>query len=434
MDLSDDGDTQMSTGAKPKPKLNLRAKPGAKPGKGLGFRKLGLKIDGSIDKSWNLSDNGTFSKDGFKINRDGLETPLDEQKKETHKSTFFHVSPEDMFDMGNLGKGAGGYVKKCLHVPTLQLIALKSVDVFDKAKRQQLVHELKSLNGSDNPYTVSFLGAYYDSGSTKLALEYLNRGSLQDVIDQHGRLPEDVLASVAKQSLLGLKHLHSLHKVHRDIKPANILVDVNGNVKISDFGILAELANTQAKCTTFVGTAVYMSPERIDSDSYSYPSDIWSLGMSLVTCALGHLAFDTDSGYFGLRSTIKEKPSPQLPNTFSPLCRSFISSCLHKNPTRRAKINDLLGHPFVSKVDPAAKVAWPFPCIGGKAEMEDLEVILNVMRKELYPHGKEDYKASLFDYARFQRLGAQLGFAPSDIQQKFEQMLDAESDEDEDYS
>lgn len=418
-----------------RPKLQLKAKPGA-PRLGMqgGAFASRLKLDASMDKSWNLSDNGTFSKDGFKINRDGLEAP-DEQKMGTSMSprTFFHVSPEDIYDMGILGKGAGGFVKKCLHTPTLQIIALKSVDVFDKSKRQQLVHELKSLNGCENPYTVTFLGAYYDSGSTKLALEYLNRGSLQDVIDRHGPLKEEVLASVAKQALLGLKHLHSLHKVHRDIKPANMLVDVNGNVKISDFGILAELANTQAKCTTFVGTAVYMSPERIDSENYSYPSDIWSLGMSLVTCALGKLAFEVNSGFFGLRSTIIEKQSPQLPASFSPLCRSFISSCLQKKPTRRAKINDLLGHPFVSKVDPQARVDWPFPNQGGDQEQKDLEVILGVMRDKLYPHGKADYKGSLFDFARFQRLGAQLGFSPQDIQQKFEQMLE-DDDEDEDYS
>jgi serine/threonine protein kinase len=71
--------------------------------------------------------------------------------------------------------------------------------------------------------------------------------------------------------------------VHRDIKPANILVDVNGTVKIADFGILAELANTQAKCKTFVGTALYMSPERIQSQEYSYASDVWSLGLTVHT-------------------------------------------------------------------------------------------------------------------------------------------------------
>jgi serine/threonine protein kinase len=73
----------------------------------------------------------------------------------------------------------------------------------------------------------------------------MSRGSLQDIIEAKGPLSEEVLASVAKQVLLGLHHLHAAHTVHRDIKPANILVSLRGQVKITDFGILAELSQTQ---------------------------------------------------------------------------------------------------------------------------------------------------------------------------------------------
>jgi serine/threonine protein kinase len=101
-----------------------------------------------------------------------------------------------------------------LHVPTLQLIALKSIDVFERATRHQLIQELSAFSGSENPNVVNFLGAYFEDGATKLALEYLNRGSLQDVLDEYKvPFPEDVLASIAKQSLLGLQHLHTKHKV-----------------------------------------------------------------------------------------------------------------------------------------------------------------------------------------------------------------------------
>jgi serine/threonine protein kinase len=99
-------------------------------------------------------------------------------------------------------------------------------------------------------------------------------------------------------------------------------------VKIADFGILAELANTQAKCKTFVGTALYMSPERIQSQEYSYASDVWSLGLTLMTCALGKVPYETESGYWGLVADISEKPVPPMPKTFSGACRSFIACCL----------------------------------------------------------------------------------------------------------
>ena len=77
-------------------------------------------------------------------------------------------------------------------------------------------------------------------------------------------------------------YLHRVkHQVHRDIKPANILVSSSGAVKLSDFGISKELGMTIGLCNTFLGTMIYMSPERIYGKKYSYSSDIWSLGLML---------------------------------------------------------------------------------------------------------------------------------------------------------
>jgi len=97
-----------------------------------------------------------------------------------------------------------------------------------------------------------------------------------------GPLSEPVLAAITQPVLQGLAYLHrELHVIHRDIKPSNILVDTAGNIKIADFGVSGNLAHTLAKCASWVGTVHYMSPERISGGSYSYDSDIWSLG---ITC------------------------------------------------------------------------------------------------------------------------------------------------------
>lgn len=417
----------------PDDEKNGISKPPKKKGRPM---KLGLKLENDIrfDQSYKVTDNGTFSKDGFKINSRGMVTPSDGNMRDDSESPRSQISitSDDLYDMGTLGKGASGMVKKMLHIPTMQMIALKSIDVFEKATRHQLIQELSAFAGSENPHVVSFLGAYFENGNTKLALEFLNRGSLEDVLNTSGPFPEDVLASIAKQSLLGLAHLHSVHKVHRDIKPANILVNVHGHVKLADFGILAELANTQAKCNTFIGTTAYMSPERIKGEEYSFASDVWSLGLSLMTCALGKLPLDSSGGYWGLVEEIGERPITPLPASFSGTCRSFVASCLHKNPSRRIRVKDLLKHPFVSKVDVTRPVSWPFQQCGGDAELADLEVMLRVMKDRLYPHGKEDYKQSIFELARFQRIGSQLGFAPAAIQQKFERMLLDDGDDDDD--
>jgi len=71
------------------------------------------------------------------------------------------------------------------------------------------------------------------------------------------------------------------------MKPGNILLNCRGEIKISDFGLSAELDSTKEMCATFIGTHAYMSPERLGGKPYSFASDIWSLGITLVECALG---------------------------------------------------------------------------------------------------------------------------------------------------
>ncbi len=147
--------------------------------------------------------------------------------------------------------------------------------------------------------------------------------------------------------------------------------------------------------------------------------------MTLMTCGLGKLPLDIERGYWGLVEQIGEKPMPSLPaGTFSVMCRSFIASCLQKDPARRARVKELLAHPFVCKVDLSKPVSWPFDDFGGEQEEGDLEVIIKVVIDRLYPNGKSDYKMSIFELARFQWLGVQLGLFPKAIQKKFEDELE----------
>lgn len=403
MDLSRDTYVPVPSNAQPSASKAKKAPPG-------------LKLSGKdLGASWALSESmGTFSKDGWKLNRQGM-------KREESGPYGMEMSPDDLHDLGDLGRGAGGIVKKMLHVPSLELIALKSIDVFEKGTRHQLLMELNALANSDCPNVVCFYGGWFEKGSTKLALEYMNRGSLQNVIDKYGCLSEDVIASIATQCLTGLGHLHSNRKLHRDIKPANILVDGFGNVKIADFGIVRPLTDAKELAKTFVGTASYMSPERIQSDDYSYPADVWSLGLSLVTCAMGKQQLHTGDGYWGLHHQIVNEPI-RLPETFSKGLQSFVNSCLHKNPNHRARIKDLQRHPFILNHGSNCPV-WPFEPRGSMKERTELREILTVLIQRNFQDGSRDYKKSLFDICRFRRLGQQLGFDETDVVGEFEALL-----------
>ena len=99
-----------------------------------------------------------------------------------------------------------------------------------------------------------------------------------------------------------------MKQVHRDIKPDNILVNSAGEVKLTDFGISKTLEETLAMCYTFVGTMNYMSPERMEGEKYSYPGDIWSLGVILAELASGVFPFQECGSYIEMLESIKSTP------------------------------------------------------------------------------------------------------------------------------
>ena len=133
-------------------------------------------------------------------------------------------------------------------------LALKVISLFDKSKDDQVIREIQSLYDSTCHSLITFYGAFYRDGAISMAFEYMDGGSLANVLDKVGTIPEWVLANMALQILWGLAMLCVDRKVHRDIKPSNLLINSAGEVKVTDFGVSAELQNSIAMCGTFVGT------------------------------------------------------------------------------------------------------------------------------------------------------------------------------------
>lgn len=105
-------------------------------------------------------------------------------------------------------------------------------------------------------------------------------------------VPEPYLAELTRQMLQGLSFLHDTARIcHRDVKPSNLLLSSSGQLKISDFGTSSQLSNSMSKCLSWVGTVTYMSPERIRGDSYTFNTDVWSLGLLVLECALGRYPY-----------------------------------------------------------------------------------------------------------------------------------------------
>ncbi|CAI5471933.1 unnamed protein product [Closterium sp. Yama58-4] len=291
-----------------------------------------------------------ISEQGLQVNKEGQHS---EDSSAGGEKTYRCASNE-MLVFGAIGSGASSVVCKAIHIPSHRLLALKKVNVFEKDKRHQLLNEIRTLcEAPAAPGLVEFYGAFYqpDSGQINIALEYMDGGSLADVVQVTKTIPENVLSAITRKVLQGMQFLHSERRmVHRDIKPANILLlNLNGVPKITDFGISTGLDHSLAMCATFVGTVTYMSPERIANQNYSFPADIWSLGLALLECGTGTFPYTADKGPINLMLQVMEDPAPTLPPGYSAEFQSFVNDSLEKDPFQRPTAEVLLQHPFITK-------------------------------------------------------------------------------------
>ncbi|XP_010924452.1 mitogen-activated protein kinase kinase 1 isoform X1 [Elaeis guineensis] len=309
-----------------------------------------------------LTASGTFTDGDLRLNQKGMRliSEATESRQPDVKEEDMQFSLEDLETIKVIGKGSGGVVQLARHKWLGTLYALKGIQMnIQEAVRKQIVQELKINQASQCPHVVVCYHSFYHNGIIYLVLEYMDRGSLADIIKQVKTILEPYLAIVCKQVLKGLVYLHhERHVIHRDIKPSNLLVNHSGEIKITDFGVSAVLANSMGQRDTFVGTYNYMSPERISGSSYDYKSDIWSLGLVILECAIGRFPYipsEQEEGclsFYELLEAIVDQPPPSAPSDqFSPEFCSFISACLQKDPQERMSSLELLSHPFIKKFE-----------------------------------------------------------------------------------
>ena len=177
------------------------------------------------------------------------------------------------------------------------VMAMKEIRLeLDDNKFAQIIMELDILHRCVSPFIVDFYGAFFQEGAVYICMEFMDGGSIDKLYGEG--IPENVLRKITLSTVMGLKSLKDDHNIiHRDVKPTNILVNSRGQVKICDFGVSGNLVASIAK--TNIGCQSYMAPERIASGgmaqtgatnaggTYSVQSDIWSLGLTIIECAMG---------------------------------------------------------------------------------------------------------------------------------------------------
>lgn len=301
--------------------------------------------------------DGQFTDGGFVITAKGLQqTPervrIDEKADgERRRSTNFILARSlGEFQAGPmLGSGASGHVYLAKHRKTFGKMAVKVINVYDERKRHQLIKELSTLVSQSNGYLVRCYGAFYDgAGFVHVMLEYMDRGSLADAIRKVGPVPEPVIRHIARSCLNGLSYLHRNRVLHRDLKTANILLSrASARAKLSDFGLARDLVPGTSIADTFVGTVAYMSPERLHGSEYTYGSDMWALGISLLECVLGRYPFEKPRSYFDYVAAVRSNPWELVRSRVSDAMLDFLQQCTQIDPQKRGTTENLRKHEWM---------------------------------------------------------------------------------------
>ena len=261
------------------------------------------------------------------------------------------VSMDDFDVLSVLGRGFYGKVMLCRKKGTNDLFAIKTVHknrLVSANKVKTIFTERNVMAKTQHPFIVSLKFAFQTDAKVYLGLEYAPGGELFYHLQKFGTLPiNDVRIYIAEMAL-ALDFLHSHGIIYRDIKPENILLDAQGHVKLTDFGLAKDL-NEGQETATFCGTFEYMAPEVVSRSSYGPAIDWWALGILTYELLMGHSPFVSDNRAL-LFMAIRTQP-PKFPPRTDRNTIDFISGLLAKDPEERFTMEQVRGHPFFNGLD-----------------------------------------------------------------------------------
>ncbi|HKB65997.1 MAG TPA: protein kinase [Pyrinomonadaceae bacterium] len=242
--------------------------------------------------------------------------------------------------VGLLGKGGMGEVYRADDLKLGQPVALKFLPDSlsrDGAALARFHREVRIARQVSHKNVCRVYDIGEMNGLHFLSMEYIKGEELSSLLRRIGRFPADKATQLARQLCAGLAAAHDNSVLHRDLKPANVMVDENGNVRITDFG-LAGLLQQFGVDEAIAGTPAYMSPEQLAGKELGVTSDIYSLGLVLYEVFTGKKAFDAPSLNELLqlrrRDTSPIEPTSIVPD-LDPLIERVIDRCLQKDPSLR---------------------------------------------------------------------------------------------------
>ncbi|KAL4433330.1 hypothetical protein ABPG74_017434 [Tetrahymena malaccensis] len=304
--------------------------------------------------------NGVYKKSSENDNKSSIneKTSTSDESKSSFGAQEEKVGPNDFIVHGLIGKGSFGEVYLVEKKGSQMLYAMK---VLHKSKiiRHNLTKyamtERNVMSLTNHPFIVKLNYAFQTSDKLFLIMDYCPGGDLGEHLQKEKKFSEELVKIYLAETILALEDLHKRDVIFRDLKPDNIVLDYEGHVKLTDFGLSKEgVLDHSSGARSFCGSVAYLAPEMLKRCGHGKAVDWYLLGVVMYELLVGippYYANNRDELFYNI-----EKAPLKIPSYLSNEARSLLKALLQRNPAKRlgsgkGDAEEIKAHPFFGDVD-----------------------------------------------------------------------------------
>ena len=331
-------------------------------------RKYNLKSKKNLEFKNFLSQLNLYNIKQSQINNIRKEIFLNQ--KEKYRKSREKQSIRQYESLSIIGRGAFGEVHVCREKNTGNIYAIKKMKKEVLIEKNQLIHirnEQYFMSNVKNEWIVDLKASFQEGGYLFLVMEYCPGGDLMNLLIEKDILTEKEAKFYLAELILAIESIHKLDCIHRDIKPDNILIDSDGHIKLSDFGlakvsekIFEQNSNnkgTHNKNYSCVGTAFYVAPEVLKKTGYGPEIDWWSAGVIFYEMLVGYAPFCSKETKEACHKVMNWEKYLEIPKKIKMKMSDEAQDLIHKlisNKNKRLGKNgaeEIKQHPFFDDIN-----------------------------------------------------------------------------------
>lgn len=311
-----------------------------------------------------------------------------------------------------LGKGTFGKVVMCKEKATNDIYAMKILKKDVIVAKDEIAHTLtenRVLQMTNHPFLTSLKFSFQTNDRLCFVMEYVNGGELFFHLSRERVFSEERTRFYGAEITLAIEYLHKLGVVYRDLKLENLLLDSDGHIKVTDFGLCKEEITYGQTTRTFCGTPEYLAPEVLEDNDYGRAVDWWGVGVVMYEMMCGRLPFYSRDHEVLFELILVEEI--KFPARLSEVAKSLLSGLLTKDPSKRlggglGDAEEVKKHQFF---DPISfqdlydkKIPTPFkPEIKDETDVSNFDPDFTTEQPQLTPPDASDPQAHVGDGVHF---------------------------------